>query len=118
MATAGGRSGRTRNRRLRWWLAQAREQPLAAVGAFLVTAWVLIAVFAPLIAPYSAVKGDFYNLQAAPSLQHLFGTDDHGRDVLSRVIYGSRSVLLLSGISTLVSLICGTIIALVAGYYG
>ncbi|MDB5074403.1 MAG: binding-protein-dependent transport system inner rane component [Chloroflexi bacterium] len=107
-----------RRRNLSWWLGQMRAQPLASFGALLVVAWIVIAIFAPLIAPYSAIKGDFYNLQAAPSGQHLFGTDNHGRDILSRVILGSRSVMLLAGISTLVSLICGTIIALVSGYYG
>jgi peptide/nickel transport system permease protein len=116
---AGIRTARRRSSRsLAWWLGQVRAQPLAAFGAFLVLAWIVIAIFAPLIAPYSPVHGDFYNLQAAPSGTHLFGTDDHGRDVLSRVIYGSRSVLLLAGISTLASLLCGTIIALFAGYYG
>ncbi len=111
---------RLARRRLAWWVAQAREQPLAALGAVLVLAWIVTAVFAPLIAPYDAIRGSFrlQDLQAAPSASHLFGTDDHGRDILSRVIFGSRSVLLLSGISTLASLICGTSIALVAGYYG
>ncbi|MGH2411779.1 MAG: ABC transporter permease [Chloroflexota bacterium] len=114
------RSGRSGRRRLAFWLEQARAQPLAAFGAFLVIAWVLIAIFAPLIAPYDPIKGSFrlQDLQAAPSRAHWFGTDDHGRDILSRVIFGSRSVLLLAGISTLASLICGTIVALVSGYYG
>ena len=107
-----------RGRRARWWLAQARAQPMATFGALLVLSWALIAIFAPLLAPYSAIKGGYYNLQAAPSAQHLFGTDNHGRDVLSRVLIGSRSVLLLSGASTLASLICGTAIALTAGFYG
>lgn len=111
--------GRTR-RRLNWWLDQARAQPLAAFGAALVVGWILIAIFAPLIAPYSPIKGSFrmQDIQASPSASHWFGTDDHGRDILSRVLFGSRSVLLLSGSATLASLICGTIIALVAGYYG
>lgn len=115
------RNGATRRRSSRglvWWLGQVRAQPLATFGAFLVLAWIVIAIFAPLIAPYNPDHIDFSDFQAAPSAQHLFGTDDHGRDVLSRVIVGSRSVLLLAGISTLASLICGTIIALVAGYYG
>ena len=101
-----------------WWLAQARAQPLAALGAALVLGWVVIAILAPLIVPYSPIKGDFFNLQAAPSGAHWFGTDNHGRDVLSRVQMGSRSVLLLAAASTLASLILGTIIALTAGYYG
>jgi peptide/nickel transport system permease protein len=116
---AGRRTSRRRGGRgPAWWLGQLRAQPLAAFGAFLVLAWVVIAIFAPLIAPYNPDHIDFSDFQAAPSAQHLFGTDDHGRDVLSRVIYGSRSVLLLAGTSTLASLICGTIIALFAGYYG
>ncbi len=108
------------SRKLAWWTGQARAQPLATLGALIVLGWIALAVLAPLVAPYDPVKGSFSlrDLQAAPSRHHLFGTDDHGRDVLSRVIFGSRSVLLLSGVSTLASLICGTCIALVAGYYG
>jgi peptide/nickel transport system permease protein len=116
-----GRRGAKRGawgRRIGWWLRQSRAQPLAAFGAFLVLAWVVIAIFAPLIAPYDPLHQDFYNIQSAPTASHWFGTDDHGRDVLSRVIVGSRSVLYLAGISTVASLICGTIIALFAGYYG
>ncbi len=102
----------------KWWLGQARAQPLAAIGAVLVLGWVVIALVAPLIVPYNPIKGDFFNLQAAPSSAHWFGTDNHGRDVLSRVLMGSRSVLLLAAASTLASLIVGTIIALAAGFYG
>ena len=99
-----------------WWWRQARAQPLAAIGAAVILAWVLIAIFAPVIAPYSYKQGDY--IMAAPSLQHLFGKDNFGRDVFSRVLYGSQTVLLLAVLSTLASLICGTVIALCAGYYG
>ena len=99
-----------------WWWRQARAQPLAAIGAAIVLAWVLIAIFAPVIAPYSFKQGDY--ILAAPSLQHPFGKDNFGRDVLSRVLYGSQTVLLLAVLSTLAALICGTAIALCAGYYG
>ena len=93
-------------RRLAWWAAQARAQPLATSGALIVLGWIAVAIFAPLIAPYDPIKGSFVlkDIQAAPSAHHLFGTDDHGRDILSRVMFGSRSVLLLSGVSTLASL--------------
>ena len=101
-----------------WWLAQVRAQPLAAFGAALVLLWVLIAIFAPLIAPYSFKHGDFSSLMAPPSPRHIFGTDNYGRDVFSRVMYGSRTVLLLAVLSTLASLVCGSIVALFAGYYG
>jgi len=105
-----------RRGRLAWWLAQARAQPMAAVGAAIVLGWVLVALFAPVIAPYSYKHGDY--LIAAPSLQHPFGKDNLGRDVLSRVLYGSQTVLLLAVFSTLASLVCGSIVALCAGYYG
>jgi len=115
--------GRTREQpalpgRAAWWLAQARAQPLATLGAAIVLLWAAIALLAPVIAPYSVTRGDYAHLLAAPSLQHLFGTDNFGRDVFSRVLVGSRTVLLLSVVSTLASLVCGSIIALVAGYYG
>lgn len=105
-----------RQSNLSWWLGQVRAQPLATLGAAIVLAWVLIAIFAPVIAPYSYRQGDY--ILTAPSLQHPFGKDIYGRDVLSRVLYGSQTVLALAVISTLASLICGSIIALVAGYYG
>jgi peptide/nickel transport system permease protein len=109
---------RAYSRRLGWWLRQIQAQPLAAFGAFLVLAWVVIAIISPWIAPYNPLKQDYANLQAPPTALHPFGTDNFGRDILSRVLLGSRSVLALAGLSTLASLICGTIIALVAGYYG
>lgn len=116
--TAGASASGRRAGGLRWWLGQARLQPAATVGAVIVLAWVLIAIFAPLIAPASPTTGDFFHTLAAPSAHHPFGTDQLGRDVLSRVLYGSRTVLLLATLSTLASLICGTAIALVSGYYG
>jgi peptide/nickel transport system permease protein len=82
----------------------------------IVLAWVIIAIFAPLIAPYSYKTGDY--ILASPSFQHPFGKDNFGRDVLSRVLYGSQTVLALAVLSTLASLILGSAIALVAGYYG
>ncbi len=102
--------------RLAWWWAQARAQPLAAIGLAVVLAWVFIAIFAPVIAPYSFKRGDY--IMEPPSLEHLFGKDNFGRDVFSRVLYGSQTVLLLAVLSTLASLVCGTVIALCAGYYG
>ena len=71
------------------WLKVSLRQPLAVVGAVIALAWIVIAVFAPLIAPYGSLAQNFTPAQS-PSLHHLFGTDELGRDVLSRVIYGSR----------------------------
>ncbi len=113
--TAPG-SGSARQGRLAWWWGQARAQPLAAIGAAIILIWIIIAIFAPVLAPYSYKTGDY--IMAAPSLQHPFGKDNFGRDVLSRVMYGSQTVLMLAVLSTLASLVCGTVIALFAGYYG
>ncbi|HKO24207.1 MAG TPA: ABC transporter permease, partial [Chloroflexota bacterium] len=109
---------RALRRRAAWWLAQVRAQPMAALGAAIVLAWVVVALCAPVLAPYDYTHGTFSTIMAPPSLRHVFGTDNFGRDVLSRVLMGSRTVLLLAAVSTLASLVCGTVIALVAGYYG
>ena len=69
------------------WLKVSLRQPLAVVGAVIAFAWIVIAVFAPLIAPYGSLAQNFAAHQS-PSWHHLFGTDELGRDVLSRVIYG------------------------------
>ena len=89
----------------------------AVVGLMLVVLLVLLAVFAPLLAPYAP---DAQNLRArlrGPSAEHWFGTDEFGRDILSRVLYGAR-ISLFTGLVPVVSgLLVGTTIGLVAGYY-
>jgi len=89
----------------------------AVVGLILVVLLVLLAVFAPLLAPYAP---DAQNLRArlrGPSAEHWFGTDEFGRDILSRVLYGAR-ISLFTGLVPVVSgLLVGTTIGLVAGYY-
>jgi peptide/nickel transport system permease protein len=94
----------------------AWRQPLAVTGAVIAVAWILIAIFAPLIAPANPLAQTFTPSQS-PSLHHLFGTDELGRDVFSRVIYGSRvSIPIAFLLVTLAALIGGTIGA-VAGYF-
>lgn len=77
-----------------------------------------IAVFAPILAPYDPNEQDLYRILEGPSRQHLLGTDDVGRDVLSRVIYGSRVTLAMGAASTLFSAVIGVLLGLVAGYRG
>lgn len=89
----------------------------AVVGLVLVIVLALLAVFAPLLAPYAP---DAQNLRArlrAPSTEHWFGTDEFGRDILSRVLYGARISLLTGLVPVLSGLVVGTAIGLVAGYY-
>jgi peptide/nickel transport system permease protein len=107
---------RLRARRRGGKLRPAWRQPLAVVGSVIAFAWVVVAIFAPLIAPYDPLAQNFA-LSQAPSGVHLFGTDELGRDVLSRVIFGSRvSVPIALLLVTLAALI-GGLIGGVAGYF-
>ena len=96
----------------------ARSNPLAAVGVLLVILFVICAVFAPWIAPQDPAAIDLPARLNAASHAHWFGTDELGRDILSRVIYGARISMLVGGFVVLTSLASGLIIGSVAGYYG
>jgi peptide/nickel transport system permease protein len=107
---------RTRARRRGGTLRPAWRQPLAVVGSVIAVAWIVVAIFAPLIAPYDPLAQNFA-ISQSPSGAHLFGTDELGRDVLSRVIFGSRvSVPIALLLVTLAALI-GGLVGGVAGYF-
>lgn len=93
--------------------------PVTVVGAFIIIVMLGSALFAPQVAPYDPIKGDI-NTQYVkpPSLQHLFGTDDVGRDILSRVIYGARISLSVALVAEILGLSIGTVLGLITGYYG
>jgi peptide/nickel transport system permease protein len=95
----------------------ARRNPLGAAGAMVILLLVVSAVFAPLVAPYDPYFPDPINRLAPPSAQHLFGTDDIGRDVLSRVIYGGRVSLQVGLLTVLLGTIVGAAIGLVSAYW-
>lgn len=94
------------------------KHKVALAGAIIVMVLIVMAVFAPLISPYDPYEQDLYHVLEGPSYQHLLGTDDVGRDVLSRVIYGGRVSLSIGLISTLISFLIGVSMGLVAGYKG
>jgi peptide/nickel transport system permease protein len=98
-------------------VTKALRRPLGIVGATIVVGWLLIAVFAPLIAPSDPLATGT-ELFGAPSSSHLFGTDELGRDVLSRVLYGARVTLPLSILLVALSLVIGSLLGAVAGYIG
>lgn len=104
-------------RRRRPLLPAAWRRPMAIVGGTVIVLWFLIAIFAPLIAPYDPLAQDFPRL-APPSAAHWFGTDVLGRDVLSRTVYGARVSLPLSLVLVVCSLLIGSILGAVAGYFG
>ena len=94
------------------------EHKLAAAGTILVALFILLAIFAPLIAPYGINDQSLSDRLAAPSAEHLFGTDDFGRDIFSRVLYGARLSLWVGFFSCLASALAGTLLGLIAGFYG
>ena len=95
-----------------------RNNPLALLGIVIFLAWILISIFAPAIAPYAPLQQDIVNRLQGPSGTHWFGTDQLGRDVFSRVLYGGR-LSLPAGVSVvIVAGIIGTIIGALAGYIG
>ena len=94
------------------------RQKTALVGLLLIVGWVFVAVAAPLITRYDPLVEDSLALNQGPSSEHWLGTDHKGRDLWSRLAYGSRLVLGLAPLSVLGALIVGTTIGLVGGYYG
>jgi peptide/nickel transport system permease protein len=91
--------------------------PAALISAIIVVAMILIGIFAPLLAPYNPKFLDPVVRLQPPSSTHWFGTDDLGRDVLSRVIYGARVSLLIGFTVTVVSALFGSVLGLISGYY-
>ena len=96
----------------------ARHNPLAAIGVVLVTAFLLCALFAPWIAPQDPAYIDLPNRLQPPTSQHLAGTDELGRDILSRLIWGARISMFVGSSVVACSLFLGLIIGSLAGYYG
>ena len=97
---------------------QLKKNKVAVVCLFVILAVFLIAIFAPVIAPYSHEEQDYYSIFAPPSSEHLLGTDGLGRDILSRLIYGAGQSLQLGVLSTAIAAVIGIIIGSIAGYYG
>lgn len=91
---------------------------LAFGGGVLVLGVFVIAIFAPWISPYDPSKIDIKNILVGPSMQHLFGTDDLGRDVLSRMVWGSRVSLQVGFVAIGIATIIGIILGAISGFYG
>ena len=96
----------------------ARHNPLAAIGVVLVVLFVLCAIFAPWLAPQDPAHIDLPNRLDPPSVSQWCGTDELGRDICSRLIYGARISMLVGSCVVLASLSLGLIIGSIAGYYG
>lgn len=92
-------------------------RPLAVIGLVIIAAWVIIALAAPLIAPYDPLAQDFKKF-LEPSGDHLLGTDQLGRDVFSRLLYGSRVTIPLALLLVVLSTVVGATLGAIAGYFG
>ena len=95
-----------------------KRRPIGAFGAGLIIVMILAAIFADAIAPYDPTTGDFADLLKPPGGEFLLGTDAFGRDVFSRIIYGSRTALLVGFTSSLVGSTLGLLLGVVGAYFG
>jgi len=97
-------------------ISKLLHDPMGAVGLLIVISFLLVAIFAGVLAPYDPNKIDILNKLQEPSLQHLVGTDQLGRDTLSRLIHGSQIALLVAVVSIGLAVLMGSILGAIAGY--
>jgi len=107
-----------RRRFVRFWADFIRRRPLGTAGAILIIVMLLAAAFADVVAPYDPTAINFPDLLKPPSPEHLLGADNFGRDVLSRVIFGSRTALLVGFTSSLVGCTLGLVLGVASAYLG
>jgi peptide/nickel transport system permease protein len=112
-AAAGGSAGAIRRQNLRLLL----RSPAFLIGAAILLWWIVCAVFGKAFSPYDPVAGNLTAFNQPPSAVHWLGTDSLGRDVFSRVIVGSRGIMLVASLATLLGTVLGTSIGLVQGYF-
>jgi peptide/nickel transport system permease protein len=109
------------SRARRWWdivVKFCREKPLGTAGAAIVVVMILAAVFADFIAPYNPVATDYGAMLGAPSAAHWLGSDEFGRDLLSRIIYGARTALLVGFSAAFIGATLGLVIGVASAYFG
>ena len=108
-------TGRARRRRL--VRKRFLRRPFAVAGLVVALAFIVVAIFAPVVAPYAPDASDFSQILAKPSAEHLLGTDELGRDVFSRIVWGSRASIQAGVFATLLAMAIAVPIGLAAGYY-
>ena len=98
-------------------LRELLRSKMFVIGAVIVLFWIVCAIFGPTIAPHDPLAQNLEGINQAPSSSHLFGTDQLGRDMFSRVIVGVRDVMIIAPLATLLGTVFGTIIGLAMGYF-
>ena len=101
----------------RYTLFLIRNSPLTILGLIIITTLILVAIFAPYIAPYDPERTNILERLQPPSSKHWFGTDDLGRDIFSRVVWGARISLEIGFTVVFLATAIGTVLGLIAGYY-
>lgn len=114
---AAPKKGRTKGQAREIW-RRFRSNRLALIGMILIVAMIFIVMMADVIAPSKPDDQDYSAVLMEPSLEHLCGTDNLGRDIFSRLVYGGRVSLTIGIISVSIGLLCGGVIGAIAGYYG
>jgi len=114
----GPEGGRPRPKQWRLYWRRLLRRPAALVGTLVFCIFLFLAVFGPWVAPYDYQEQSAELRLNTPTLSHPFGTDQFGRDIFSRVIVGTRNIFLIGGLGTLIAVVIGTAIGLVAGYMG
>ena len=99
-------------------LTALRRNRAAMLGLIVIVIIILMAVFAPVVCRWDPIQPDYTHMKAAPSADHWFGTDELGRDVFARVVYGSRTSLMIGFVPSFISLVLGTLLGLAAGFMG
>ncbi|MEF8801642.1 MAG: ABC transporter permease [Halolamina sp.] len=117
-APADAEGATTRLDRIRVISARIMQNRFAVFGLFVVALLLFTAAFADFIAPFEPAEQNYQALKEPPSLSHPFGTDTYGRDVFSRVVYGTRYAVFLGVVIVGIEMILGVTLGLVAGYYG
>ena len=105
-----------RKNRIKSLFGKLLGDPMGAIGVLIVASFLIIALFADVIAPYDPNKIDILNKLQGPSLDHLVGTDQLGRDTLSRLIHGTQIALLVAAISIGLAVLIGSVLGVIAGY--
>jgi peptide/nickel transport system permease protein len=95
-----------------------RQQPLGAVSFVIIFAMMFAGIFSAWVAPYDPLEIDFSSILSPPSREHWFGTDAYGRDILSRIIYGARTALVIGFTSSFVGSTIGAILGVASAYFG
>ena len=99
-------------------MAYSKRNPLGAAGGAVIILLIVLALCAPVVAPWPEKKGDFLSIAVPPNSQHLLGTDHGGRDVLSRVVFGTRRTLMIAVGAVLFGTSLGAIAGVVSAYFG